>query len=86
MRMPRVAICLIALSVAGIQAATLSPETAAAFDRYVKLTEHRIDQELARPAAFLWIDTLPGPRSADVRKGLEGGGVIIEKLETRDGG
>ena len=86
MKTLRAVLCFIVLSAAGAGAAALKPETAAAFERYVRLTEQRIDRELARSDAFLWIDTLPAARSGDLRRGLHGGGVIIEKLETRDNG
>ena len=77
-------LALIALS-AVIGAAGLQPATAAAFDRYVRLTEQRIDDEVTKTAGFLWIDTLPKARVAEVAGGLQQGGVIIERLETRDG-
>ena len=77
-------LALIALP-AAIGAAGLQPATAAAFDRYVRLTEQRIDDEVTKTAGFLWIDTLPKARVAEVAGGLQQGGVIIERLETRDG-
>jgi hypothetical protein len=86
MKTLRTVLCLMLLCAVGARAAALKPETAAAFERYVRLTEQRIDRELTRSDAFLWIDTLPAARSGDLRKGLQGGGVIIEKLETRDNG
>ena len=57
----------------------------ASFDRYVALTERRIDNELAQPGPFLWIDGLSPARKEEFRKGLHEGGVIIDRLETRDG-
>ena len=77
-------LALIALP-AAIAAAGLQPATAAAFDRYVRLTEQRINEEVAKTEGFLWIDTLPKARAAEVSGGLKQGGVIIERLETRDG-
>lgn len=76
---------LILLSSATIAAAELKAATAAAFDRYARLTEQRISAEVAGGPAFLWIDTLPQDRRADVLRGLQQGGVIIERLRTRDG-
>ena len=69
---------------AAILAAELTPATAAAFARYATLTEQRITTEIAKTADFLWIDTLPQNRHADVLRGLQQGGVIIERLQTRD--
>jgi hypothetical protein len=70
---------------ATLAAAELTPATSAAFDRYARLTEHRIDAEVARSSDFLWIDTLPQNRRAEVLRGLQQAGVIIERLQTRDG-
>lgn len=75
--------CLLA-SVA-VTAADLTPATSAAFDRYVRLTEQRINAEVGRPSGFLWIDALAQNRRTEVVKGLQQGGVIIERLQTRDG-
>ena len=77
--------CLIAGASAAVAAADLTPATAAAFDRYARLTEQRINAEVARTAGFLWIDTLPESRRAEVLRGLQQGGVIIERLQTLDG-
>jgi hypothetical protein len=78
-------LCLLLLTSAAISAAELTAAMSAAFDRYARLTEQRINAEVARPADFLWIDTLPQNRRAEVLRGLQQGGVIIERLETRDG-
>ncbi len=77
--------CLVAGASAAIAAADLTPAISAAFDRYARLTEHRINAEVAGTAGFLWIDTLPENRRADVLRGLQQGGVIIERLQTHDG-
>jgi hypothetical protein len=68
-----------------LNAAGVKPEAAAAFDRYVRLTEQRIDGEVEHGQAFLWIDKLPPARKAEMQRGLHQGGVIIERLETREG-
>ena len=78
-------LCLLAGATAAIAAAELTPATSAAFERYAQLTEQRISAEVTRPASFLWIDTLPSNRRAEVLRGLQQGGVIIERLKTRDG-
>ena len=70
---------------AAISAADLTPAMSAAFDRYTRLTEQRINAEVSGSSEFLWIDTLPQNRRAEVQRGLRQGGVIIERLQTRDG-
>jgi len=60
------------------------PESLAAFSRYVESTESRIQQEQARPNAFLYIDGLPEPRRAEVLKQIRNGQVYMERLQTRD--
>src|SRR5438045_2386621 len=77
--------CLLALTTA-LSASALRPDASAAFDRYVLLTEQRLDSEIARGRQFLWIDGLSDQRRADMRRGLRDGGMIIERMETRDGG
>jgi hypothetical protein len=65
--------------------AILKAAAATGFDRYVDLTERRIDAELAKPGQFLWIDAHPPARRTELQRGLHDGGIIIERLETRDG-
>lgn len=79
-----VVIILLASS-AALRADGLAPATSAAFDRYARLTEQRINAEVARTSEFLWIDTLADNRRAEVLRGLQKGGVIIERLQTREG-
>lgn len=86
MKSVRLILCLAGVSAAAVHADVLRPETAAAFQRYVRLTEQRINSEVARANAFLWIDTLPAARRGEMQNGLHQGGVIIEKLKTLDGG
>jgi hypothetical protein len=81
----KLALMLCLSTATAVVAAELKPATAAAFDRYVRLTEQRIQGEVARPADFLWIDSLPQNRRAEIAEGLKQGGVIIERLRTRDG-
>src|SRR6185295_15471164 len=81
----KLALALCLSTATAVVAAELKPATSAAFNRYVRLTEQRIQGEVARPADFLWIDTLPQNRRAEIASGLKQGGVIIERLRTRDG-
>ena len=78
-------LCLVACTTIAVAAASVTPATSAAFDRYARLTEQRIKGEVAGTPAFLWIDTLPQNRRAEVLRGLQQAGVIIERLQTRDG-
>jgi len=81
----KLTLVLCVLASAAVFAAELTPAAAAAFDRYARLTEQRIQAEVAHSKDFLWIDTLPNSRRAEVASGLQQGGVIIEKLQTRGG-
>jgi len=78
-------LCLMLVLGATAYAVVLRAATASAFDRYVRLTEQRIADEVARPAPFLWIDSVPAARRAELDKGLHQGGVIVERLTTMDG-
>lgn len=68
------------------RAADLKPQTVAAFDHYAQLTEARFNSELARHEPFLWVEGLPSDRRAAALAELHGGNVVIERLETFDGG
>ena len=83
MRKGFVIFCLVAAWTAGA-AAVLNPNTAAAFQHYVRLTEQRVNTDVSKADRFLWIDTQANRRAA-LTHGLHQGGVIIERLETRDG-
>jgi hypothetical protein len=85
--MQKLIVLALALAVSvTVAAAGVEPETAAAFQRYARLTEERIDREVATDTEFLWIDTLPPSRRSEFQKGLKQGGVVIESLKTLDGG
>ena len=66
--------------------AELRANTLAAFDRYVKLTETRNEEELKRGTNLLWIDEWPRPERAEAYAALERGEVKMKKMETLDGG
>ncbi len=84
-RKPTLLIGLLVCTSTALSAAGLAPATSAAFNRYAGLTEQRIHAEVTRTSGFLWIDTLAESRRAEVLRGLQQGGVIIERLQTRDG-
>lgn len=67
-------------------AADLMPATIAAFDRYVQMTEARIDAEVQTADQFLWPQTLPGTQRDARMDALRQGALLIEKLETRPQG
>jgi hypothetical protein len=69
-----------------LEAADLHADTVAAFDRYVRLTETRLDEELRGTIPFLWIDTLPGDQRDNVDASLRRGEVIVHRMETREMG
>jgi hypothetical protein len=59
---PRVLILAAALPFVSLHAAELKPETAAAFDRYIKVTEEEMNQHLGF-GDFLWMDRHPDKKS-----------------------
>ncbi len=67
-----------------VMSAELKPKTLEAYERYVAATEERIDKELKRPGAFLYVDGLPEPRCSQVRAQLERGEVFMDRLRTLD--
>jgi hypothetical protein len=62
--------------------AELKPHTVAAFDRYIRATERRMDTR----AAFLWIESLPEAERARTFDDLRRGGLFIRSLQTQDNG
>jgi hypothetical protein len=67
-------------------AADLKPETLKAFDHYMELTEAEINSQAASGKAFLWVDRLPTEKRTAAYAELREGKVVIERLETLDGG
>src|SRR5262245_47729451 len=78
------AIAGVLLSVA-TTARELKPATLAAFDRYIQLTEARIDGEVAGRSPFLWIDRGAEADRRDLRRRLGQGEIVTAHLETKDG-
>src|SRR5262245_65622083 len=66
---------------AGLSAADLHPQTVAAFNRYVTLTEAQLQSN----APFLRIDRLPDARRQQARDQMRKNELVIERLETKDG-
>src|SRR5713101_5766204 len=85
-RLPAAVLAALLLAPAPAEAVELKPQAIEAFDRYVKLSEARIDAELARGAPFLWLDALADARREKAHEDLRAGRVVIEKLEMLDDG
>jgi hypothetical protein len=64
--------------------AKLTPETSAAFDGYVKLTDARNDREMKAGKDILWIDALPGSARESAYTALRRGEVLIKRVEARE--
>lgn len=67
-------------------ATELKPATAAAFQHYVQQTEARIQEEIADPQKFLYLDGLPEKQKSTLLARLHGGNVVIEAMHTKDDG
>ncbi|HXV60427.1 MAG TPA: hypothetical protein VEK15_07030 [Vicinamibacteria bacterium] len=68
-----------------VDAATLHRETLRAFDRYVELTERRIEDELESDDGFLVQDFLPPAQAEEAGRVVSEGDVYTAKLVTTDG-
>lgn len=62
----------------------LKRETVEAFNTYVRLTEARIERELAEAKNFLWPDSLPAEQRRQAYEALRAGQVLIQEQQTRD--
>jgi hypothetical protein len=67
-------------------AVELKQKTVEAFDRYVQLSETRMDDESRSGTPFLSVDRLPEGRREAAHAQLRQGRIVIERLETLDGG
>jgi hypothetical protein len=67
-------------------AAELKKKSVETFDRYIRLTEARIDAELQKSDPFLWVDSLAEPARAAALARLRRGEVVVEKMKTVDNG
>ena len=66
------------------RATELKPETAAAFDRYVRLTESKMENDLQNNR-FLVIDQLPDAQCKEAYEQLHRGQLFIQEMNTLDG-
>lgn len=76
---------LVAVLVVPTQAAELKPETAAAFDRYIRFTEVQHAEDL-RNGHFFIIDRLPEDSRQKTYAELRQGHIYIEQLHTKGDG
>jgi hypothetical protein len=76
---------LIGLSMVSAQAAVLKPDTATAFDQYVRVTEDLQASDLRRDRFFI-IDRLPGTSRREMYARLRRGEIYIQQLQTKDDG
>jgi hypothetical protein len=65
------------------RASQLKPETVAAFEHYVAVTEARMDGDV-RLDRFLAVDRLPGLQRKEAYDQLQQGQIYIEELHTRE--
>ena len=75
---------ILAVQTPEVLGAELRPKTVEAFDRYVQLTEARIDGEVSHPGRFLYVDGLPPERRSEVLAALKRGEIFMERLQTLD--
>jgi putative flippase GtrA len=73
-------------SAAPADAADLQAETIDAFNRYVRITELRMDEELQRKRPFLWVDRLPAADRREAYARLKRGEIVVSRLTTKEGG
>jgi hypothetical protein len=76
---------LVGLSFLSLQAAELKPETIDAFDRYIRATELRMDDDL-RNKDFFYEDRLPDDIRLRKHAQLKAGELNIEQLHTMESG
>ena len=75
-----------ALAGAGLTVPDLAPATLKAYERYVAVTESRIQAERAGTSAVFWIDRQSDRTKSSAWQKLRAGEVVVESLETKDNG
>lgn len=66
-----------------LQATDLQDRTRQAFERYVEVTEARIEQGLQEAGRGLWVDRLPPAQRTNAERQLRAGEVLVARLESR---
>jgi hypothetical protein len=84
-RYPSLTIAAIMLVCCPSRAVELKPETNAAFNRYVQLSEQRMQNDL-QSGLYLWVDGLLPQQRKAVSTSLKRGEVVIQRLETLEHG
>lgn len=64
----------------------LTQKTADAFNRYVLVTESRMEGEWSNPDEFLWLDHQPAQRGRALYALLRNGAIVVQRIETLDDG
>jgi hypothetical protein len=77
---------VVAVSVSAAAPLSLRPDTLREFDRYVRLTEQRLEGEVRGSSPLLWIDRQPPNVRPALVASLARGEVVSARLQTRDGG
>ena len=80
------AVLCVALATPPTDAVELKKPTLDAFLTYVRIREAQIEQEVKQQDPFLWIDTLPEARRAEVYAQLKRGEVFIARRKMLDNG
>ena len=83
---PLILAIVLGLAPTSVASAQPGAKTIAAFDEYVRLTEARLDAELAGAGRYLRIDAHPPARRDAELARLKSGTVLIEQLETLQNG
>ena len=81
-----IVVLLMTRAAADLGAADLQDRTRQAFERYVTVTEARIEQELREVGRGLWVDRLPQAEQANALRRLRIGEVLVAHLESRASG
>lgn|GEM_PF-217141 len=79
-------VALASLLAAPATAAELNQKTIEAFDRYARLSEALMEEQLRRDGPYLWVDASPDSRRQNLYTQLRKGEILIERRETRDAG
>jgi hypothetical protein len=72
------------LRASDVIAVDLEPKTLEAFNQYVQVTEARINKEVTRPGAFLYLEGIPEPHRSQALATLQKGDIYMEPLQTHD--
>jgi len=69
-----------------VKAAELRPAASQSFDRYILLTENRMNDERSGRSGFLWMDRLPDAERQKTAARIRRGEIVIGRLQTRESG